>query len=101
MAHQYVAEKALVTGDTRRVGLELELHLVDLSFPGQRATWPQTRALAEGIGPLPSGSTVTLEPGDLIYTGTPGLTTPLKPGDVVEVEIEGIGVLRNGVTAEP
>ena len=40
---------------------------------------------------------VTLEPGDLIFTGTPGSTTKLNPGDVVEVEIEGIGVLRNPV----
>jgi 2-keto-4-pentenoate hydratase/2-oxohepta-3-ene-1,7-dioic acid hydratase in catechol pathway len=42
---------------------------------------------------------VTLEPGDLIYTGTPGKTQPLYPGDVVEVEIEGVGVLRNNVVA--
>ena len=42
---------------------------------------------------------VTLHPGDLIFTGTPGETTDLKPGDVVEVEIEGIGVLRNRVVA--
>ncbi len=40
---------------------------------------------------------VTLTPGDLIYTGTPGATRPMKPGDVVEVEIEGVGVLRNPV----
>ena len=40
---------------------------------------------------------VTLNPGDLIFTGTPGKTSPMKPGDVVEVEIEGIGVLRNTV----
>jgi 2-keto-4-pentenoate hydratase/2-oxohepta-3-ene-1,7-dioic acid hydratase in catechol pathway len=42
---------------------------------------------------------VTLHPGDLIFTGTPGKTSPMKPGDVVEVEIEGIGVLRNPVRA--
>jgi 2-keto-4-pentenoate hydratase/2-oxohepta-3-ene-1,7-dioic acid hydratase in catechol pathway len=36
-------------------------------------------------------------PGDVIYTGTPGSTHKLSPGDVVEVEIEGIGVLRNPV----
>jgi 2-keto-4-pentenoate hydratase/2-oxohepta-3-ene-1,7-dioic acid hydratase in catechol pathway len=42
---------------------------------------------------------VTLEPGDLIYTGTPGSTRKLTEGDVVEVEIEGIGVLRNPVAA--
>ena len=40
---------------------------------------------------------VTLEPGDVIYTGTPGATKKMNPGDVVEVEIEGIGVLRNQV----
>jgi len=40
---------------------------------------------------------VTLEPGDAIYTGTPGSTRRMAPGDVVEVEIEGIGVLRNPV----
>ena len=40
---------------------------------------------------------VTLEPGDVIYTGTPGTTKPMKPGDVVEVELEGVGVLRNKI----
>ena len=40
---------------------------------------------------------VTLLPGDVIYTGTPGETSRIKAGDVVEVEIDGVGVLRNGV----
>jgi 2-keto-4-pentenoate hydratase/2-oxohepta-3-ene-1,7-dioic acid hydratase in catechol pathway len=40
---------------------------------------------------------VTLEPGDVIYTGTPGATRKMNRGDVVEVEIENIGVLRNPV----
>ena len=43
---------------------------------------------------------VTLEPGDLIFTGTPGATVALRPGDVVEVEVPGIGVLSNPVVAE-
>ena len=43
---------------------------------------------------------MTLDPGDLIFTGTPGTTATLGPGDVVEVEIEGIGVLRNSVQGE-
>jgi 2-keto-4-pentenoate hydratase/2-oxohepta-3-ene-1,7-dioic acid hydratase in catechol pathway len=43
---------------------------------------------------------VTLSPGDVFYTGTPGNTRALKPGDVVEVAIEGVGVLRNPVVAE-
>ena len=42
---------------------------------------------------------MTLYPGDLIATGTPAGVSPLKDGDVVEVEIEGIGVLRNTVCA--
>jgi 2-keto-4-pentenoate hydratase/2-oxohepta-3-ene-1,7-dioic acid hydratase in catechol pathway len=44
---------------------------------------------------------MTLLPGDLILTGTPAGIAPLAPGDVVEVEIEGIGVLRNRVVAAP
>jgi 2-keto-4-pentenoate hydratase/2-oxohepta-3-ene-1,7-dioic acid hydratase in catechol pathway len=40
---------------------------------------------------------VTLGPGDVIYTGTPGTTKAMQPGDVVEVEVEGVGVLRNRV----
>ena len=50
---------------------------------------------------------VRLEPGDLIFTGTPpgvGIARKpqvlLKPGDVAEVEIEGIGTLKNPVVAE-
>jgi 2-keto-4-pentenoate hydratase/2-oxohepta-3-ene-1,7-dioic acid hydratase in catechol pathway len=42
---------------------------------------------------------VTLHPGDLIFTGTPGKTSAIKPGDTVEVELEGVGVLTNGVAA--
>ena len=38
---------------------------------------------------------VTLEPGDMIFTGTPGSTSAMEPGDVVEVELEGVGILRN------
>lgn len=40
---------------------------------------------------------VTLEQGDVIFTGTPGTTSAMKPGDICEVEIEGIGVLKNPV----
>ena len=43
---------------------------------------------------------LTLLPGDAIMTGTPSGVGPIRPGDEVEVEIEGIGVLRNPVVAE-
>jgi len=42
----------------------------------------------------------TLEPGDIISTGTPSGVGALAPGDVVEVEIENIGILKNPVQAE-
>ena len=43
---------------------------------------------------------MTLLPGDIVSTGTPKGVSPLNPGDVVEVEIEGIGILSNPVAAE-
>lgn len=42
---------------------------------------------------------VTLIPGDIIYTGTPGTTKAMRPGDVIEIEVEGVGVLRNRVAS--
>jgi len=42
---------------------------------------------------------MTLLPGDVILTGTPAGVGPLSPGDVVEVEIEGVGILRNPVSS--
>jgi 2-keto-4-pentenoate hydratase/2-oxohepta-3-ene-1,7-dioic acid hydratase in catechol pathway len=40
---------------------------------------------------------MTLEPGDLIATGTPAGVGPLQPGDSVEVTVEGVGTLKNPV----
>jgi len=40
---------------------------------------------------------MTLEPGDVILTGTPANSRPVAPGDIVEVELEGVGTLRNEV----
>lgn len=46
-------------------------------------------------------SIMTLEPGDVILTGTPAGVGPLEPGDVLTAEIEGIGELSNPVKADP
>jgi len=43
---------------------------------------------------------MTLHPGNIIFTGTPGVTQRMQPGDVFEVEVEGVGVLRNPGVAE-
>lgn len=42
---------------------------------------------------------ITLEPGDVLLTGTPANSRPMSPGDVVEVEIEGMAPLRNTIVA--
>jgi 2-keto-4-pentenoate hydratase/2-oxohepta-3-ene-1,7-dioic acid hydratase in catechol pathway len=61
-----------------------------------------TSALIHSVAALVSfaSQAMTLEPGDLVFTGTPGETGGLCAGDVVEVEVRGIGVLRNVVAAE-
>ncbi len=43
---------------------------------------------------------ITIQPGDVMWLGTDGLPRDMKPGDTIEIEITGIGVLRNGVVAE-
>jgi 2-keto-4-pentenoate hydratase/2-oxohepta-3-ene-1,7-dioic acid hydratase in catechol pathway len=48
-----------------------------------------------------ASSVMTLEPGDLLFTGSPAGVGPLLPGDTVEVNIEGLGSLRNPVVEEP
>ena len=45
--------------------------------------------------------TITLLPGDLLFSGTPANSRPVQPGDVVEVEVEGLGRLTNHVVTGP
>jgi 5-oxopent-3-ene-1,2,5-tricarboxylate decarboxylase/2-hydroxyhepta-2,4-diene-1,7-dioate isomerase len=45
--------------------------------------------------------TITLLPGDVILSGTPANSRPVEPGDVVEVEVEGLGTLRNRIVEGP
>ena len=69
---------------------------------GQMRQMASTRDMVFGIGNLIAyiSSVMTLEPGDLIFTGTPAGVGELKNGDEVVVEIEGLGALRNPVKAE-
>ncbi len=45
--------------------------------------------------------TITLIPGDLLFSGTPAFSRPVQPGDIVEVEVEGLGILRNHIVEGP
>jgi 2-keto-4-pentenoate hydratase/2-oxohepta-3-ene-1,7-dioic acid hydratase in catechol pathway len=69
---------------------------------GQMRQMASTRDMVFNIGNLMAyvSSVMTLEPGDLIFTGTPAGVGELKNGDEVVVEIEGLGVLRNPVRKE-
>jgi 5-oxopent-3-ene-1,2,5-tricarboxylate decarboxylase / 2-hydroxyhepta-2,4-diene-1,7-dioate isomerase len=44
---------------------------------------------------------ITLVPGDVILSGTPAMSRPVEPGDVVSVEVEGLGELSNHIVASP
>ena len=45
--------------------------------------------------------TITLVPGDMLFSGTPAFSRPVNPGDVVEVEVEGLGRLTNHIVEGP
>jgi 2-keto-4-pentenoate hydratase/2-oxohepta-3-ene-1,7-dioic acid hydratase in catechol pathway len=83
-------------------GLNYDDLLVTLRLNGEVKQQQRTRDLIHGVRDLVSfiSNYVTLHPGDLIYTGTPGKTDKLKPGDTVEVEIESVGTLTNPVAAD-
>lgn len=69
---------------------------------GQMRQMASTRDMVFNVGTLIAyiSSVMTLEPGDLIFTGTPAGVGELKNGDEVVVEIEGLGALKNPVSTE-
>ncbi|MCS7011610.1 MAG: fumarylacetoacetate hydrolase family protein [Anaerolineales bacterium] len=75
--------------------------LITCRVSGQLRQMASTRDMVFNVSQLVAfiSSVMTLEPGDLIFTGTPAGVSPLKPGDVVEIEIEGLGKLINPVVS--
>jgi 2-keto-4-pentenoate hydratase/2-oxohepta-3-ene-1,7-dioic acid hydratase in catechol pathway len=75
---------------------------IELRLNGERKQSSRTSQLIFGIPQLVSfvSRVMTLLPGDLIATGTPSGIGPMEIGDTVEVEVEGIGTLRNTVEGE-
>ena len=88
-------------GPVITTGLNYDDLLVQTRLNGEVKQRQRTTDLIFSVAAIVSyvSRYVTLMPGDVIYTGTPGTTSAMKPGDVVEVEVEGVGVLRNRVTA--
>lgn len=77
--------------------------LITCQVNGETRQMASTRDMVFGVRQLVAfaSSVMTLEPGDILLTGTPAGVSPLAEGDVVEITIEGIGALRNRVAAEP
>lgn len=67
----HIAAGALRPGPVGRVGLELELHLVDLAAPSRRPAWERVQELLSAVPPRPHGSSVTVEPGGQVELSTP------------------------------
>jgi 5-oxopent-3-ene-1,2,5-tricarboxylate decarboxylase / 2-hydroxyhepta-2,4-diene-1,7-dioate isomerase len=75
--------RTLVNGEVRQDGNTDEM------------TWDMHYLLAD------LARTITLLPGDLIFSGTPANSRPVQPGDVVTVEVEGLGALTNTIVEGP
>ncbi len=82
-------------------GLDYDNLLLETRVNGETVQSERTNMLIHNVGAVVSfiSQTITLNPGDIIYTGTPGTTKAVNPGDVIEVELEGVGVLINKVVA--
>jgi 5-oxopent-3-ene-1,2,5-tricarboxylate decarboxylase/2-hydroxyhepta-2,4-diene-1,7-dioate isomerase len=75
--------RTLVNGEVRQDGSTAEM------------TWDMHYLVAD------LARTITLVPGDMIFSGTPAMSRPVQPGDVVTVEVEGLGALTNTIVTGP
>lgn len=75
--------RTLVNGEVRQDGNTSEM------------TWDMHYLVAD------LARTITLLPGDMIFSGTPAFSRPVQPGDVVTVEVEGLGALTNAIVTGP
>jgi 2-keto-4-pentenoate hydratase/2-oxohepta-3-ene-1,7-dioic acid hydratase in catechol pathway len=82
-------------------GLNYNNLLLQTKLNGEIRQSERTRDLIYNVDEIVSyvSHYITLLPGDIIFTGTPGSTKEMKIGDIVEIEIENIGILRNRVAA--
>ena len=80
---RHKAIRTLVNGEVRQEGNTAEM------------TWDMHYLVAD------LARTITLLPGDMVFSGTPAGSRPVEPGDTVTVEVEGLGTLSNTVVAGP
>ena len=86
-------------GPVVATGLDYGDLMIETRLNGDVQQAESTKHLIHGVDKIVSfaSQSITLEPGDMIFCGTPGRTRAMKPGDVIEITIEGIGTLRNRV----
>lgn len=95
-AAEHVAARAFRDGPVGRVGLELELHLVDLDAPLRRPSWELTTDLVRGLPRTPAGSRITLEPGGQVELSGPPAAGVLAA--VTDLRAD-LGVVRRALAA--
>lgn len=100
--------RALVPGEIGRVGLEQEWHVVRADDPWRSPDWSTIAAAVDGLGPLPAGSLVSLEPGgqvELSSPPAPGVTVAVQglrdDADVLRAALADHGLLAAAVGADP
>ena len=83
-------------------GLDYDNLMLTLRLNGQVKQQERTSQMIHSVSKQISfiSQYVTLLPGDMIFTGTSGTTASIKAGDVVEVELEGVGILSNSVVRD-
>jgi 2-keto-4-pentenoate hydratase/2-oxohepta-3-ene-1,7-dioic acid hydratase in catechol pathway/ABC-type Fe3+-siderophore transport system permease subunit len=88
-------------GPAIRIGPDLDALSVTTRLNGEQRQHATSAEMVFSIIDLLvyASRMMTLEPGDIVLTGTPGGVGPLAPGDQIEVEVSGVGVLRNPVEA--
>jgi glutamate--cysteine ligase len=70
-AASLIGESCLTDGPVGRVGLEIEAHCYDLVDPARRPEWDEITGVIAGVGPLPGGSLITVEPGGAVELSGP------------------------------
>ena len=96
-ARECVEASALRDGPAGLVGLELELHLVNLHQPGRRPSWDRVLELVDSVPPLPHHSAVTVEPGGQVELSTPPLTGGPAAIAALQADLE---VLRGALAGQ-
>jgi ergothioneine biosynthesis glutamate--cysteine ligase EgtA len=92
----HIVSAALSPSEIGTVGLELEMHLVDLTNPSQRVTWDRLSTLVADLSPMPGGSSITLEPGGQVELSTPPMPDVTSVVALLAADRRALGAAFDG-----